>query len=122
MTYSDHGEPLLDWSVAQETVQGDVALLRQVVTSITNEVPLLLEAIQKAVVARDAKSLQISAHTLKSSLRYLGALKQANFASDLETMGRDACLDKAPQVVAKLLPLTQATLMELQRFLAAEDR
>ena len=122
MTNSDHCGPLLDWSVAQETVQGDAALLREVVTSITNEVPRLLETIQKAIVSLDAKSLQISAHTLKSSLRYLGALKQADLASGLETMGRTADLEKAPQVVAELLPLTQATLMELQSFLAAEDR
>jgi HPt (histidine-containing phosphotransfer) domain-containing protein len=77
-----------------QTVAGDRDLLREVAEAFLEEAPRLLDELRTAVAADDAEGLQRAAHTLKSSLRYLGAAELFEQAFLLETCGREG---RAPE-------------------------
>jgi len=79
----------IDWSVALETVGGDRPLLREIVDAFLQEAPPLLAELRAAADAADGERLRRTAHTLKASLRYLGAQQLADQAFALETHGRE---------------------------------
>jgi len=91
-------EPV-NWSEAMRSVQGNRALLRAVVQAALDEIPRLMASIRQAVAERDATHLRLSAHTLKGSLRCLGATEGFERAYEIEIMGRDGTLDDAPRAL-----------------------
>jgi PAS domain S-box-containing protein len=90
----------LDWSVALETVGGDRHLLGEIVAAFLEEAPRLLNDLRTAATAGDTEGLHRAAHTLKASLRYLGAGELFDQAFVLETCGRDARLADAAKTMA----------------------
>src|SRR5262249_10810085 len=65
---SRNGSAVLDPRVLLERVEGNRALLRQIVDVFCADCPKTLSRIQKAVANRDSKELAFAAHTLKGSL------------------------------------------------------
>ncbi len=55
----------LDWSIAMDAVDGDSRLLRDVIEAFLEELPVLLEGLQRAIANSDMDSLGRTAHTLK---------------------------------------------------------
>lgn len=64
--------------------------------------PDKISTIEAAVKNNDAKALQVTAHSLKSSSAYIGALRVSSISSDLEEMGRLGRLDGAAAKVNDL--------------------
>jgi len=92
----------VDWQAALAAVQGDRALLRSVVQAFLEEGPRLMAAIGQAIQAGDAAALRRAAHTLKSSLNYVGAIRASDQAFLLEQKAAGPSLEDAEQVAAGL--------------------
>ena len=89
---ADANAERIDWSAALATVGGDRELLRDVVDAFLQEGPRLLGELRKAAVDSDAEGLRRAVHTLKASLRYLGAETLFDRAVELEAIGREGRL------------------------------
>jgi len=98
---SPKAEPV-DWSEAMRSVQGNRSLLLAVVQAALDEIPRLMAAIREAIAQREAVKLRLSAHTLKGSLRCLGAETAFERAHDLEILARDGALDDTPRALEPL--------------------
>ncbi|HEV3343107.1 MAG TPA: PAS domain S-box protein [Pirellulales bacterium] len=100
----------VDWAAALERLQGDRALLEELIGVIRQEAPQLLAAVREAVERGDAAALRLSAHTLKGSLGNFAAARAVEAAKRLEMMGKQGDLSDAAQALAVLES-------ELDRFL-----
>jgi len=86
---------LVDWSLALDIVGGDAVLLADVLEAFLVEAPRQTRAIEKAIHSGDAAALHLAAHTLKSSLRYLGAKESQDLAFQLEQASRSGAIGGA---------------------------
>jgi len=96
-----------------DSLGGDVDLLGQLVEAYFESSPELFDAMQQAIEAGQAPSLQRAAHSLKSGSASFGALAFAAQCKELEDLGKRGDLlaadeksrrlaDAYPQVVAAL--------------------
>lgn len=76
--------------------------------------------IHGAIDQQDAKALQRAAHTLKSSLKALGASSVAQVAEGLEIIGRENQLAGADEAASSLHQRFDRLKIELVAFLAGE--
>ncbi len=95
-------EPLMDWLRAMEVVQGDQALLKEIVDAFIEECPRLLDQIHDAIQTSNCSLLQRAAHTIKGSMRYFGGQYIFDLAFELESLGRQGSLEGAPDRLQKL--------------------
>lgn len=107
---------LVDWSLALDIVGGDSGLLAEVLEAFLVEAPRQSQAIDRAVKAGDASALHLAAHTLKSSLRYLGAKDSQDLASRLEQAGRMGAIAKM-----EVEPLAAELHRRMERILIEAD-
>jgi HPt (histidine-containing phosphotransfer) domain-containing protein len=116
-------EPLADagWdcSLAMDAVGGDRELLREVAAAFLEEGPRLLGDIERALERGDAAALKIAAHTLKSSLRLLGAKRAYDQTLRLEQMGRDNDLSQAAEPLAVVREEVQRLTRQVAGFVEA---
>jgi two-component system sensor histidine kinase/response regulator len=96
------GSPALDVDAALEYVGGDRELLGELLTVFSEDAPGYLEALGRALDRSNPDDLMRAAHTLKGSLRALGAKDAAALAEDLERIGRAGGLDGAGHLRARL--------------------
>jgi len=118
---STNGNPVTDdwdWSTALATVQGSEALLREIIEAFLEETPRQVDAIHKALAESDAATLRRAAHTIKGALRYFGAQKAFDLASQVETLAHDGALTPARGPIegleaelARITPRLKARLM-----------
>jgi two-component system sensor histidine kinase/response regulator len=88
-------EPPFDRSAILERLEGNDALVSDVIALFLDECPARLGAIQAAVDARDGESIRIQAHALKCAAGNLSALGLFNAAQILERVGAEGRLDAA---------------------------
>jgi len=108
----DRAVPAFDESAALEYVGGDRELLSELIGIFAVDGVEYLHALQEAMAASDPAALMRAAHTLKGSLRVLGARRAAELSAQLEALGRAGDLEPAPLVLEAFEP-------ELQRVLRA---
>jgi CheY-like chemotaxis protein len=101
-----------DRAALMERVEGDVALLAQMVGIFEGEGDRLMAAIDSAIRAGDAHTLERAAHTLKGMVSNFTATPAAAAAARLEELGRNQKLDESAaafralqQELAALRPL-----------------
>jgi HPt (histidine-containing phosphotransfer) domain-containing protein len=94
-------EEILDQSVLASLrelqEEGEPDILEEVGGLFLKHAPEKISAIDKAVADRDAKALQVAAHSLKSSSAYVGAMKLSAMSKELEMMGRSGVLEGATE-------------------------
>jgi CheY-like chemotaxis protein len=95
-------------------VQGDRAMLQEVVQLFDAETPALLTAIRTALTRGDSQALQRAAHALKGTVRSFGAQAAGEAALRLEMMGRNGDLSQAALACAAL----EQEVADLERALA----
>ncbi len=109
---------VIDWKMALQSAGGDEALLADLLTAFLQECPAMMEQSLAAYRRGDAATLRRAAHTLKGSLRYLGAGAAAQLASELESAAQHAEL----ALVVKLLPRLESEvgplLADVRRYLS----
>jgi CheY-like chemotaxis protein len=106
----------LDWSAALDTVGGDRQLLREIIEAFLQEAPSLLAELQQAASDGDLSSVRRAAHTLKASLRYLGATDLAEQAFALENFGREGRAAEAMSAVPRFNKALESLLTVLPRW------
>lgn len=79
----------IDWSIARQTVQDDEELLRELVSTFLEEIPLTMQAMRAAIDTNESSSLQRAAHTLKGALGHFGAQRAYDAAMQVETLARE---------------------------------
>jgi PAS domain S-box-containing protein len=79
----------IDWPTALSTVNGDHRLLKEVIEAYFEESPRLMDQMTLAIEEGDHVTLQRCAHTLKGSMRFLGAQTGYEMALELETAAQD---------------------------------
>ncbi len=79
------------------------------------ECPQMIASAREAIEAKDGTTLRRAAHTIKGSMRYLGATATFDVARQLELID-DQQFDQAPEVLSKLEQYCQAVIGELLPF------
>jgi HPt (histidine-containing phosphotransfer) domain-containing protein len=82
--------------------EGEPDIIEEVGSLFLVHAPEKIAAIKKAASQKDAKALQLSAHSLKSSSAYVGAMVLSAMSKDLEMMGRSNSLEGAEGKVEAL--------------------
>jgi HPt (histidine-containing phosphotransfer) domain-containing protein len=93
---------IIDKTALLERLDGDQKLLGELVQLFQEDSPQLLATIRDAVAAGDAFQLMRAAHTLKGSVGNFCAHAIFEAAFQLESIGRDGDLTKAPAALATL--------------------
>lgn len=75
--------------------EGEPDIVEEVGSLFLKHAPEKIAAIEKAAAKKDAKALQVSAHSLKSSSAYVGAMGLSGLSKDLEMMGRSGSVEGA---------------------------
>jgi HPt (histidine-containing phosphotransfer) domain-containing protein len=83
--------------------EGDPDIIEEVGGLFLEHAPEKIAAIRNAASKKDAKALQLSAHSLKSSSAYVGAMRLSEMSKDLEIMGRLGSLEGAEGKVENLI-------------------
>jgi two-component system sensor histidine kinase/response regulator len=91
-----------DPAKALERVDGDEALLREIIKIFLDETPRLLTALRQGVSEGNAATVERAAHSLKGELSYFGLEELRQKAWALEQMGRDRDLNRAAEVFDSL--------------------
>ncbi len=94
--------PAFDREALLDLVDGDEALLHQIIELFLESSTRLMATIREAIDAADAGRLNEVAHELKGSMGHFGALAAIDAARDLETMGRAGDLALAEAVYRTL--------------------
>ena len=96
-----------DRAAALARVDGDEALLAELVQVFLEELPEQLNSLQQGLAAADFEVIERTAHTLKGELIYLGLTEEVEQAKALEAHGREHDIDAArkffPEFKAQLL-------------------
>ncbi len=89
-------------SLRQLQDEGDPDIVAEVGGLFLQHSPDKVKAILEAAEKRDAKALQLAAHSLKSSSAYIGAMRLSGLAKELEMMGRSGALEGAREEAERL--------------------
>jgi HPt (histidine-containing phosphotransfer) domain-containing protein len=95
-------EPDMDLSIALAHVEGDLQLLAELAAMFVGDYPRFLEETHEAILRNDYATLEREAHTLKGRLAFFGILPLREKALELEMMGRNQDLSRAPQLLREL--------------------
>jgi HPt (histidine-containing phosphotransfer) domain-containing protein len=107
----------VDWRVALHTVSGDRELLRSVIEMFLVESPRLMCDLREAVGRSDPGGMIQPAHTLKTSLSYLGVRNGFDLALQLEKMGRQADLNGVEAPLTALDRQLSQVMSELNEYM-----
>jgi len=93
---------VLDREHLLHNVDGDRALLEEIVRLFFDSSVPILESVRAAVTRADADTLHKSAHQLKGALANVGAKAAAAAANELESLGRRGTMTGLEQALATL--------------------
>jgi signal transduction histidine kinase/HPt (histidine-containing phosphotransfer) domain-containing protein len=96
------GAPPVDMAAALQAVDGDPALLRELVHLFLQDYPSHMTALQEALQRGDADPVIRTAHSLKGALSIIGGALAATLVSELERMGGAGALEDACRVLPPL--------------------
>ena len=91
-----------DFTAALNYVGGDRGLLDELLGIFVEDAPVRMEAIRKAIAGGEIAELTREAHTLKGSLKVIGATTAAGLAQGLEAVGREGNMTEADRLGAAL--------------------
>lgn len=108
----------INLALALKATDGDVDLLKDVVTAFLDEYPSLLAELEPAVLANDHAVIRRVSHTIKGTLRLFGDVPAKVLAERLEEMGQTGVLECAPET---FLSLRSALVTFRSQLVAAVD-
>jgi HPt (histidine-containing phosphotransfer) domain-containing protein len=98
----DPSDVIFDQETALAHVEGDHALLREVVGLFLVESPELLAMMRDSIARGDGQMLQHVAHSMKGAMSSFGAHAACEAVLKLEAMGREGNLTQAERACAEL--------------------
>jgi CheY-like chemotaxis protein len=96
----------------------DPHLLSRVLMLYLEDAPKLVEKLKRAVDQKDAREIELNAHTLKSSSANIGATALASHCGELHSVARAMEIDGA----ARIFSVVEAAFSQVQSAVAAEVR
>ena len=93
---------MINFNSVLENFGGDEELLLNTIDLSLKLIPQHVEKIRRSISEKDAKGLEISAHTLKGSLSIYLYSPITNIAFTLEKMGRGNTFDNASENLSNL--------------------
>ena len=111
----------VDWNHARDAVGGNVDLLLEIIDIFFDEYPALIAGIESSIESAALVELRRHAHTLKGCLRYFGQTQAGELSLELELMGRDGQLERAPQALSDLRTELDAVICELKAYVASQS-
>jgi CheY-like chemotaxis protein/HPt (histidine-containing phosphotransfer) domain-containing protein len=106
-------EPAFRVDEILDRVQGDWALLVELIEILKGEAPRLLADIERSFNDNDARGLQRAAHRLRGSVASLGATAASAEACALEKMGREGMLANGRDRIDRLNHEVRRLISEL---------
>jgi PAS domain S-box-containing protein len=100
----------------KEMTGDDTDVLGEVIDSYLEDTPQLLSQISQALESQDAKLLQRSAHTLKSSSASLGALNLSDLCREIEILGKTEKVAEATSLVSQALTMYEKVAIALENY------
>jgi PAS domain S-box-containing protein len=91
-----------DLTAALNYVGGDRALLDELLGIFVEDAPVRMDAIRKAIASGETVELTREAHTLKGSLKVIGATTASGLAQGLEALAREGNMSEAEKLGAAL--------------------
>ncbi len=91
-----------DFTAALHYVGGDRELLDELLGIFVEDAPVRMEAIRRAIAGGEAPEVTREAHTIKGSLKVIGATTAAGLAQGLEALARDGNMSEAGKLSAAL--------------------
>jgi two-component system, sensor histidine kinase and response regulator len=91
-----------DLTAALNYVGGDRTLLDELLGIFVEDAPVRMDAIRKAIAAVATAELTREAHTLKGSLKVIGATTASGLAQGLEAFAREGNMSEAEKLAAAL--------------------
>jgi HPt (histidine-containing phosphotransfer) domain-containing protein len=110
--------PILERKALLEQFDNDADFLNEIVRVFRDDCPRMLAAIQAGVAARDPIQLMNASHALKGAVSVFGATNAIAAAQDLESIGRQATMERAAgafSVLERELALVGPALEEIAR-------
>ena len=108
--------PTFDRTAALERLDGDEALLSNVIGVFLDDCPTRLKAIKAAVDAREPEAIRLAAHGLKGAAGNLSATSLFDAAEILERIGAESRLDAAEAAWRRLSMAATETLNRLKQY------
>jgi two-component system sensor histidine kinase/response regulator len=104
----------IDVSQLLDRLDGDRALLAELVVIFRSDFPGNLNAAQQAIDQQDANGLRSSAHTLKGALANLSAVEASALAGELEAIGKSVDLSRAQVALDHLVREINSAMRALE--------
>jgi two-component system, sensor histidine kinase and response regulator len=116
------GQALVDLDATLERLGGDRELLENVVQMFLEECPSLIANLRSAVSAGDAKSLELTGHTLRGLVANFGAASVCDLAFKLELMGKEGNLAESESVLTTLEAELQTVIASVTELIEVHKR
>ena len=100
-----------------ENFGADDDLIREVAETFLAGLPEMLSAIESAIATSDAKNIDASAHTFKSTVAMFGAAPLVTIAQDVENCGRTQNLGSVALKYKQLSVLTVRLTKDIQELI-----
>jgi signal transduction histidine kinase/DNA-binding response OmpR family regulator len=107
------GDPAVDLSYALATVQGDKAILAEVVALFLDNYPVWLQELRVAIDQGDARQIEQVAHSLKGAVGIFGMTPAYQLAQEIETSARMGHLTVTSATLEALARELEQTRMAL---------
>jgi len=112
----------IDVSQLLDRLDGDRALLAELVDLFRAEFPANLTAAQQAIHQQDANGLRSAAHALKGALANLSVIEASALASELEAIGKSLDLTRAQATLDRLAQETNNGMRALEALCPAQSQ
>jgi HPt (histidine-containing phosphotransfer) domain-containing protein len=101
-TARDVPAPAITWNISQtlERLGGDETLLHEVADIFLDECPKQIINLRTAIAEGNAADVEMTAHSLKGELGYLGISEVSQKARELEELGRSRNLQHSAEIFA----------------------
>jgi HPt (histidine-containing phosphotransfer) domain-containing protein len=105
----------IDLDYLKQISNGSNEFVYQMITVFIEEIPLELANIEKALMAKDWKSLRATAHKMKPSYSFMGVKELETLVNTLEeNSGAESHLDLMPGLVERIKSITDEVVKELE--------
>ena len=91
-------------------------LIVELIEIFESECHTMLAELHRGLLAQDGKAVQGAAHRLRGSLRIFGARRAIEVLTELESMGREGVLERAPARLSELEHAAHDALIALRTY------
>lgn len=113
----NHPEMVIDISEAAALYDGDEEFVKSLCEIYLEETPGMLESIERALDEKDAKTIALNAHSMKSSSAGIGADPCREAALELEKVAKNGDVEASKPLFDVLKQRAAAVFVEIKRIL-----